>query len=243
VKLPCTAQALLTVNPARIPLDIDCGETGSRCPNGEKYRKNRSGADLSEVHDLREYRDGDDMRMIHWKLSEKLVSPIVRDPSEPSKFYLLLLLDAGLYIGEKKLDSREVSAAVELFIAISERLVSLGVSHYVGITSDRLCYLPVTDRLSFCEMRSRLLCMVLPKQAGTAMKHFSVSDRRREFSKLLFVCSDSFDGEAERFCGEMSVTGICVSAEGESSAIVENNSEMIKISEKSVYGQTHRITI
>ena len=52
---------------------------------------NRRGEDRSEVYQLREYRPGDDIRQIHWKLSSKLDRMIVRDPGLPLERSVLLL--------------------------------------------------------------------------------------------------------------------------------------------------------
>lgn len=47
---------------------------------------------FSEIHELREYRPGDSMRDIHWKLSAKTDTPIVREPQEAIRPQVLLTL-------------------------------------------------------------------------------------------------------------------------------------------------------
>lgn len=47
---------------------------------------------FSEIHEMREYRPGDSMRDIHWKLSAKTDSPIVREPQEAIRPQVLLTL-------------------------------------------------------------------------------------------------------------------------------------------------------
>lgn len=48
---------------------------------------------FSEYHELRDYRPGDSMRQIHWKLTAKADRAIVRDPQEPEHKPILLTLD------------------------------------------------------------------------------------------------------------------------------------------------------
>lgn len=47
---------------------------------------------FSEIHELREYHPGDSMRDIHWKLSAKTDTPIVREPQEAIRPQILLTL-------------------------------------------------------------------------------------------------------------------------------------------------------
>lgn len=53
----------------------------------------KSGGGFSEIHDLREYRAGDDLHSIHWKLSAKTDSLLVRQAMEPNTGLVLLTLD------------------------------------------------------------------------------------------------------------------------------------------------------
>ena len=56
------------------------------------YRPKKGGG-FSEIHDMREYRPGDSMRDIHWKLSAKTDKLIVREAQEPDRGQVLLTFD------------------------------------------------------------------------------------------------------------------------------------------------------
>ena len=56
-------------------------------------RRPKPGGGFSEEHELREYRAGDNLRDIHWKLSVKTDSMIVREAQEPVRSRVLLTLD------------------------------------------------------------------------------------------------------------------------------------------------------
>ena len=53
----------------------------------------KSGGGFSETHETREYRPGDSLRDIHWKLSAKTDSMIVREAMEPNCGQIVLTLD------------------------------------------------------------------------------------------------------------------------------------------------------
>lgn len=52
---------------------------------------------FSEEHELRPYREGDAVNLIHWKLTEKMDAPIVREPQEQARKNIVLCMD--LYDG------------------------------------------------------------------------------------------------------------------------------------------------
>lgn len=53
----------------------------------------KPGGGFSEIHDLREYRPGDSLHEIHWKLSAKTEKLIVREPEEPDRGLVVLSFD------------------------------------------------------------------------------------------------------------------------------------------------------
>lgn len=58
-----------------------------------KYWRPKAGGGFSENHELRLYRPGDSIQAIHWKLSAKTGSLILREPMEPLQRRLLVRLD------------------------------------------------------------------------------------------------------------------------------------------------------
>jgi uncharacterized protein (DUF58 family) len=94
------------------------------------YKPKRGGG-FSEIHDMREYRPGDSMRDIHWKLSAKTDKLIVREPQEPDRGQVLLTLDLA---GAK--DS--LDETLDTLLWLSRWLLEHEVSHSV-------CWLDPTD--------------------------------------------------------------------------------------------------
>lgn len=67
-------------------------------PEGTSVRawRPKPGGGFSEVHDLRLYRPGDDLRHIHWKMAAKTGKLIYREPMEPvQKGYVLNIALSG----------------------------------------------------------------------------------------------------------------------------------------------------
>ena len=87
--MPKSEVVELAVEPAAVP--------PARLPNLSHFlarrRRPKPGGGFSEEHELRDYRPGDSLRDIHWKLSVKTDRMIVREAQEPVKEQTLLTFD------------------------------------------------------------------------------------------------------------------------------------------------------
>ncbi len=63
--------------------------------DSDEYSMRKAGYDPSETFAIREYQPGDRIRQIHWKLTEKFDSLMVRDYGLPIQNTVLLLLETG----------------------------------------------------------------------------------------------------------------------------------------------------
>lgn len=90
VKAALTASARTTVLPDMFPSEVSLTPSPAVSDEGTESRR---GPDRSEVFQLREYRPGDDVRQIHWKLSSKLDELIWKEPSMPESRSLLIAWD------------------------------------------------------------------------------------------------------------------------------------------------------
>ena len=60
---------------------------------GERYSQKKPGDDPTELFALRDYREGDRLSRIHWKLSQKMGRTLVKELGLPLSDHLLFLLD------------------------------------------------------------------------------------------------------------------------------------------------------
>lgn len=84
------ALARTTVLPELFPMEVTLLASPCYAEDGTVARR---GEDRSEMFQLREYRAGDDIRQIHWKLSAKTDELILREASQPESRELLLFWD------------------------------------------------------------------------------------------------------------------------------------------------------
>ena len=80
--------------------------------DADVYDDFHPGEDSSQIFDVREYRAGDKMQRIHWKLSAKSDELIVKEHSLPKACPVVLFLD---YDGRKKTDTFENARVISDF--------------------------------------------------------------------------------------------------------------------------------
>ncbi len=96
-----------------------------------QYSQHEKGSDPGEVFGIREYREGDSLKQIHWKLTAKLDEVTVKIPSFPIENNILVILD-NLLDPEAEIPPARRSALVELLYSMSEALLERSIPHSIG---------------------------------------------------------------------------------------------------------------
>lgn len=119
VSLPCPC--VVTVLPGSIQPEKAPDFTLFRT---KAYRP-KPGGGFSEIHEMREYRPGDPLRSVHWKLSAKSGELIVRQAQEPLRRSVLISFDLT-----RRRD--ELDSVLDQVRWTSSRLIELQVEHSIG---------------------------------------------------------------------------------------------------------------
>lgn len=122
------SQSIL-IMPKPYPVNLTVSSRTKWFPiDGESYARDRSGDDSAEIYEVREYRAGDRMQKVHWKLSAKEDDLYIKEFSYPLGAAVVLMLEEG-----KKTSGRQ--SAENLFIpsviSISRALLEQECAHYI----------------------------------------------------------------------------------------------------------------
>lgn len=183
---------------ARIPLDVyrECvvlpeqarieallDQTPSACTFGDTYDAVRSGNDVGEVFDVREYLPGDSMASIHWKLSSKFNEMIAREFSRPADYDVALIACAS-----REGSDVSCNGVASVALSLSEALLRAGVFHDAGVLrDDALEFTFVNDIFSCTTYSEDVLSTPLPESSrhvGHAVSSASLAGR---FTKVVLV--------------------------------------------------------
>lgn len=87
------------------------------------------GEDVYETYDIREFREGDDIRQIHWKLTAKVDILLLREYLKTSESGVMIVLD--LSREDKQYIKEELDSFLDKASSLSWEILRWGVSHYV----------------------------------------------------------------------------------------------------------------
>ena len=128
-KRPVHAEAETLVLPELFQPEIVLTESAFAMLDSDEYSAVKPGSDPSETFGVREYRPGDSIKTIHWKLSQKSGNTMVRELSLPVEHQVLLRY---LNPVRGETDPAEIHAMTVLLLSLSGALLQQGVSHDVG---------------------------------------------------------------------------------------------------------------
>ena len=181
--------------------------------DSDEYSTVRPGNDPSEIFAVREYRPGDSLRQIHWKLTQKFDQLMTREASLPVDQSVLLLFDTRKPKG-KSIPAAQLDAAAEVIATLSQSLLENGLAHRI-VWRDA-----VTGGLSFASVSSteeltEALGGVLTCRNTDGLSTLDVYRMEKgtpEVSHLFAVCAavpcevdDSFEVSSTVLCGCESV--------------------------------------
>ena len=122
IRLKQTVLAQTTVQPKGFAQTIFISPDANCPDDSENYAPDRAGYDLSEVYQLREYRPGDSLRQMHWKLSGKLDRLVIREASLPVRRSVLLFWERT-----QKAVPEETDAQADVVVTFCRSLLEAGV--------------------------------------------------------------------------------------------------------------------
>lgn len=116
------ASAVTLVEPQSFGLEIQIAYGESANMDSDEYSMKKAGYDPSETFAIREYRPGDRIRQIHWKLTEKFDNLMVRDYGLPIQNTILLLLETGRLPGSGAADPEVMDSLAEAIVSTAQAL-------------------------------------------------------------------------------------------------------------------------
>lgn len=128
IPLNCPEKCHITVQPDGFETRISLADELGGIAESEQYSQYRSGSDMTETFQLREYVPGDSPRQIHWKLSGKLDRLIVRDPGLPIIQDVLLFWERT----EPEETVQSIDAQAEVIVSIARALLEQDVQFRLG---------------------------------------------------------------------------------------------------------------
>ena len=223
------------VYPRIVDLDVATTRANRAATAGFVFDPHRKGQDASEVFELRDYRDGDSVRSIHWKLSARFGDLMVREASHPADFDLAVFCALHRRDCDQPARTASIDAALSLLASISRALLNCGMGHSVVFRhDDTLQDAPIENQQTFERMIDTLLGCELPLDTPTETRAFAAFQRAHGITKVVLVtdtvCERLFE-ELGELC-ELNV--FYVGGEGDLNVDVSSGYSLTRVSAEAV---------
>lgn len=145
------------------------------------------GNDPSEIMDVREYRDGDRLARIHWKLSDKYEQLMVKDFGDPISNDVLLLFDLNGNRGE------EISGLLDAVYSISDFLIKNQIAYemeWYDSLHERLVHTDISQSNDLGLVFEAIMTNSRFQKQSWVLKSCSNGYGNKPYSVVLYLCSE-----------------------------------------------------
>ena len=183
---------------------------------GQNYDRNRRGNDNSEVFQVREYEQGDNLSAAHWKLSAKQDNIIIREWSRPNNFRLLLVFDlVSEDIKGNKVSGAEISAIIGLTASVSRELAYQSIGHNAEMINCGPRMDMSIDRPDDSDvLLDDIMSIHIPKNNNTLFNELVSGNTYNNYSKLVYIGPKANADVIKTLSSYMDVTIIAVKSDG-----------------------------
>lgn len=198
--------------PAKTNIQLGMIDNNKGIVDFEGVTQNKRGNDLSEIFDIRKYKPGDDVRSIHWKLSQKIDDIVVREASNLSQYNILLIPDLAL----ENINREEMNTAISLVMAVGEKLLENHIGFCIPLLSESQIKINEISNLSqFHESLNSILSVRALKEHGEILRYLFLNHVDTSFTKYIVIGNGKFKNDfyVDKTEKNMSVVHACKDVE------------------------------
>lgn len=163
--LPC-GEEFVTLQPELFLPAVILAENSAVSADSEQYSQTRPGSDPSETFAIREYIPGDPIRQIHWKLSQKTDTLMMRELGLPVISQTLLVF-RNLRMQGEAVSPETADTMARAFLSVSHALVSDGTAHTAAFAeNDRFTLMQVHNEVDFHALQAQFLTIGWEAEGG-----------------------------------------------------------------------------
>lgn len=209
--IACDAVRRLSVMPNLYEAQLDTSVSISPDSDTTVYSQYVRGQDLSETFGIRDYQPGDELRRIHWKLSDKVGHTVVREASLPLDNRIMVFWDKSLIGGVAGRPGRPGGAQTpgatpeaadtmaEVVLGLCEQLSHDGIEYdvaYNDVEAERVHVRHVSDEDGIYEAIGEVMGHPLAPSGEGGLTTYARELGDPVSTRILYVgASEPFEGQ------------------------------------------------
>lgn len=233
----------IRIYPQPVSVQVELSRTTIGAQKEEGIMQNRKGKDPSEMFDIREYVPGDDIRSIHWKLSSKTDSLILRQSSDPSHYNVVILPDFGLNKDGETSDAEEINRAIAFGMAIGEKMIRRGIEFCMALPlSVGIKMYEIRSIQDYYRMQTEWLGFPIQKESGAGIQLFVTEHLEEYFTRMIILSAGIYGQNLGSLDGKIGITVINANREAEDIHVIQKGTcEIVDVPTKSDAKENYRI--
>jgi len=151
------------------------------------YSTRRSGDDPSEIFRIREYAEGDKLNRMHWKLSAKTGTLIIKDFGLPLDSSVVILTE--LYYMDQDTE-RMIDAQLETMFSLSMQFMALRQIHFVAwydVYTEDLVRVRIVDEDDVYDAITRIFTALAYREIFQGIVTYQERYRTEQYSNLFYI--------------------------------------------------------
>jgi hypothetical protein len=159
--------------------------------DSDTYSTTKCGDDPSEIFAIREYREGDRLQRIHWKLSSKQNQLMIKEFSDPISCSILILVDLSSRKGKELLPFAD--AILECALSLSYTLMLHKQIHYLAWydAEHKGCRrIRITQEQELFEAMDALLQAKLYRESEDIIMNYSAEYSRDHYTEFFYLTGE-----------------------------------------------------
>ena len=172
----------------------------NRMIDSDYYSTVKGGDDPSEVFEIRDYREGDRLQKIHWKLSIKQDKLMIKEHSEPMNCAVLVFINLCNVNNEGKLPY--LDALLESALSLSYSLMIRGQIHYFSWYDElqgESKRVRIVKRKDLFEVMDELLQARLNIEGANALLSYRADHPNEQYTDFFFITSEILEEQLDSF--------------------------------------------
>lgn len=241
VSVPLDASYESVMRPVRLRTEVLLSQTPQAHMFGDSFDTTKSGHDVGEVFDVREYVPGDSLASIHWKLSSKFDALIARQFSKPADYEVALVA-----LGCKEASDEACNGVAAMALSLSEALLRAGVFHDAGLLHEqRVDCRMVDDEASRAAFADALMATPLAPTAHEVSQVVADASLADRFTKVVLVTCFYDEAVWASLAQTVDLTVIVVASddEGAASGSVSERYGLFTFHARGLADHEHRIAL
>ena len=222
-KVPATSETIVLPNTFAPQLVLEAYM--AKDVEADEYSQIKAGCDPSETFAIREYRPGDSLGRIHWKLTGKFDEILIREAGLPVRHSFLILLDTSIpsAIGQQ---AKVNDALLEIIMSLCQKMSEEEITYEIGwqdYNSKSFFHCRVSNLDEVSGVMNKLMHTCYKIDDSDAFSYFADNYGETSFEHIVYI-SRFFPAKCMQFLGDSHMTAIICTCDANVAVTSETNS-------------------